>query len=135
MKGFDPKAYAEKHPELAARAGIGAEGRRSKYGSTKTLYNGVLYDSKLESTCAAQLDALIKLGYVLRWDRQVRFQLTQGVVYVADFRVTYRFGGPRIMDAKGVETDVFKVKRKLFEERYGPLDVVKRWQEIPLEGR
>ena len=135
MKGFDPKAYAEKHPELAARAGIGAEGRRSKYGSTKTLYNGVLYDSKLESTCAAQLDALIRSGYVLSWQGQVWFQVGPAIRYVADFYVLYAQGEPRTIDAKGAETDVFKLKRKLFEFHHGPLDLVKRWQEIPLEGR
>lgn len=133
---IDEKAYALKHPEQAAQLGIGAAGRRSKYGNKKTLYNGVLFDSKLEATCAAQLDFLIRTGHVLSWQGQVRYVVAAKITYVADFDVVYARGLHRVIDAKGAITDVFTLKAKLFLERYGyAIDVVKTEQEIPLEGR
>ena len=132
---LDLKAYAEKHPALAAQVDLTPAAKRSKYGNRKTEYNGVLYHSALEAAAAAHLDNLIRQGYVKFWRGQVRYDLYGGVTYIADFHVVYQTGRSRNIDLKGFETDVFKIKRKLFEERYGPLDVVKRWQEIPLEGR
>lgn len=43
----------------------------------------------------------------------------RAITYVADFLVTYHDGREEVVDVKGVETDVFKIKRVLFELRYG----------------
>ena len=135
MKGFDPKAYAEKHPALAAQVDLTSAPKQSKYRNVKTEYNGKVYDSKLEAAAAAHLDNLIRQGYVRFWRGQVQFRLPGDLVYVADFHVVYEKGASRVIDMKGFQTKEFKIKRKLFELDFGPLDVVKRWQEIPLEGR
>ncbi len=45
----------------------------------------------------------------------------RSISYVADFRVTYMDGRVEIEDVKGVETEVFKLKRKLFEAAYPDL--------------
>lgn len=131
---IDMAAYALRHPGLIVPAAPGAALRRSKYGNRRTEYGGRTYDSALEAGCAAHLDALARLGFVVGWVAQPRYRLAAGVVYVADFSVSYSHGAPRVLDAKGVLTSVFKIKRKLFEGQYGPLDVVRRWQEIPLSG-
>jgi len=34
-------------------------------------------------------------------------------------------GHVTVEDVKGVETAVFKIKKKLFEEKYGPLTIIK----------
>jgi hypothetical protein len=39
--------------------------------------------------------------------------------YVADFLVTYKDGTEKVVDVKGFETPVFKIKRILFELKYG----------------
>jgi len=39
----------------------------------------------------------------------------RGITYVADFKVTYADGHIEIEDVKGVETEAFKLKKKLFE--------------------
>lgn len=45
----------------------------------------------------------------------------RSISYVADFKVTYKDGRVEIEDVKGVETEVFKIKRKLFEAAYPDL--------------
>lgn len=121
------------NPAYLKRHGIETP-KRAKYGNKKTAYDGVEYDSALEANCAAQLDRMKRAGLVTGWDRQVKFPLAAGVKYVADFYVVYATGNPRVIDAKGVELPMFKLKRKLFEEKYGPLTVVTDWQAIPAEG-
>jgi len=39
----------------------------------------------------------------------------RGISYVADFKVTYQDGRVEIEDVKGVETEAFKLKKKMFE--------------------
>ena len=47
--------------------------------------------------------------------------LTKSIVYRADFRITYADGHQEIEDIKGMETALFKLKRKLFEYKYPEL--------------
>lgn len=46
---------------------------------------------------------------------------TRAITYTADFRVTYTDGHQEIEDVKGMETEIFKLKRKMFEYRYPEL--------------
>ena len=45
----------------------------------------------------------------------------RAIHYIADFRITYDDGRIEIEDVKGVETEAFKIKRKLFEAAYPDL--------------
>lgn len=108
--------------------------RNGKYNAHRTEYNGVRYASKLEADTARHLDLLKKGGYVTGWEAQVPFQLHAGIVYRADFVIQYKKGKPRALDSKGMQTPEFKLKRRLFEDLYGPLDVIGRADEVPLEG-
>jgi hypothetical protein len=47
--------------------------------------------------------------------------LTRSIVYRADFRITYADGHQEIEDVKGMETALFKLKRKLFEYKFPEL--------------
>ena len=124
------------NPEYLKRHGIEVpRSRASKYGNRRAEYAGREYDSGLEAQCAAQLDLMKVGGLVLDWEPQVRFDLGNGITYRADFVVQYAKGQPRTIDAKGVQTPEFKLKRKLFEPLYGPLDVVKHARDLPTEGR
>jgi hypothetical protein len=42
----------------------------------------------------------------------------KAIRYVADFRITYADGHIEIEDVKGMETEIFKIKRKILEFRY-----------------
>lgn len=43
--------------------------------------------------------------------------------YVADFVYTDHDGRPVVEDVKGVKTDVYKIKKALFEVIYAPLKI------------
>jgi hypothetical protein len=49
--------------------------------------------------------------------------LTKPIIYRADFRITYADGHEEIEDVKGMETEVFKLKQKMFEYRYPDLSL------------
>lgn len=65
-------------------------------------------------------------GYKI--DRAGKEKHIQGISYVADFVVTYKDGTKDVIDIKArnnYQTEVFKIKRKMFEKRYGiPLRVI-----------
>lgn len=92
--------------------------RRNKYGAKRTEYKGLMYDSKLEANVARELD---RVGY--RYRRQVSIKFASGIRYVADFVVT---SGDLevVLEVKGRETDVWRVKRRLFLHEYPDIPLV-----------
>ena len=100
--------------------------KRSKYNAVPTTYNGVVYASKKEAAFAQKLDLRLKAGeldYVLR---QVPFDLSAGIIYRADFvtlsKETVDYGVIRwditVYEVKGMETPAWKLKHKLFKDKY-----------------
>lgn len=98
--------------------------RRSKYLAVRTEVDGRSFASKLEARRFQQLQLLWKAGEIRWFTCQVPFQLAAGIKYVADFLVVWADGRVTIEDVKGVETQAFRLKRKLFEPIYGPLTVL-----------
>ena len=105
-----------------------------KYGNRKTVVDGIIFDSKKEAEHYTKLLAMIAAGYVTRITRQPRYEL-QGsfekdgkkfrkMEYVADFEVTYADGHVEVIDVKGMRTDVYKLKRKMFEYKYPDKTIV-----------
>ena len=107
---------------------------RLKFGTTKYYnkrqeYGGHSYMSKLEADVAWQLDMRIKAGEVKSYDRQVKISLdVKGhhiCNYIIDFVVHCTDGTTEYLEAKGFETDVWKMKWKLFEALYSDKKNVK----------
>ena len=92
---------------------------KSKYRNKKTKLDGAIYDSKKEAHRAAELNLMLKNGEIITLARQVRFRLTKGIEYVADFVYTTKDGEQIIEDVKGIKTDVYKLKKKLMKELRG----------------
>ena len=92
--------------------------KRSKFGAVRTTYKGRVYDSKREAVRAQELDLAQAAGAVLAWFPQVRFPLSAGIVYVADFVVILADWTVVVEDVKGHRTKEYKLKRRLFRERY-----------------
>ena len=94
----------------------------TKYHNKKQEYGGHFYMSKLEADVAWQLDMRIKAKEIKSYERQVRIPLTvKGkhiCDYIIDFVVQYPDGTTEYLEAKGFETDVWKLKWKLFEAIY-----------------
>lgn len=107
----------------------------SKYGSRKITVEGIEFDSKREANRYRELRVLQAAGRISELQLQVPFELipaqrepdTYGVrgglrrgkliehavVYYADFVYIDEHGKKIVEDAKGVKTDVYKIKKKL----------------------
>ena len=98
----------------------------SKHGNIPTMYLGEKFDSKAEKERYLELLMLQKAGRLRNLQRQVKYELLpaaygeQAVTYKADF--VYETGGKTIVeDYKGFQTAAYKIKRKLFKQRYPDL--------------
>jgi hypothetical protein len=100
--------------------------KRNKYGvadkSART-YANITYDSKREMKYAQELDVLKACGEVMSWDRQWPFPIWVAKKYICtvviDFKVRYASDGHwEHHEVKGVETPVWRLKRKLLEACY-----------------
>lgn len=100
----------------------------SKYHARKTVIDGITFDSRKEADRYLVLKGMEEDGLIEDLRRQVRYELVPAfdvdgkhyrpVCYVADF--VYREDGREVVeDVKGVRTDVYKLKSKLFARRYG----------------
>lgn len=108
-----------------------------KYHNTKTVADGIKFDSKLEAERYAQLKILERAGVIRGLELQPEYELIPSfrkngktwrrTVYKADFRYTLADGDRIIIeDVKGstaVITDVFRLKQKLFEYKYPELTI------------
>lgn len=101
---------------------------RSKYHAAKTVVDGITFDSRKEADRYLVLKGMEEDGAIEGLRRQVRYELIPAfdvagkhyrpVYYVADF--VYREDGHEVIeDVKGMKTDVYKLKSKLFARRYG----------------
>lgn len=108
-----------------------------KYHNTKTVADGIKFDSKLEAERYAQLKILERAGVIRGLELQPSFELIPSfrkngktwrkTVYKADFRYILAEGDRIIIeDVKGstaVITDVFRLKQKLFEYKNPDLTI------------
>lgn len=100
----------------------------SKYRARKTTVDGVTFDSKREANRYLVLKGMEEDGLIENLRRQVRYELVPAfdvddrhyrpVYYVADF-VYVEDGKEVVEDVKGMRTDVYRLKSKLFARRYG----------------
>lgn len=107
----------------------------SKYHNTKTEVDGIIFDSKKEAEYYLHLKEEEGKGNIKNLVLQPRFELIPSfdkngrhfrkTVYVADF-MYYDVHMMRdiVIDVKGVKTNVYKIKKKMFEYRYKDLYIV-----------
>lgn len=103
---------------------------RSKYHAKKTVVDGITFDSKREADRYLVLKSMEEDGAIEDLRRQVRYELMPAfdvdgshyrpVFYVADFVYVDKETGKEVVeDVKGMRTDVYRLKSKLFARRYG----------------
>jgi hypothetical protein len=126
----------KQYQELCARAGISplaGPGQRKahKYNAVKKEVDGVTFDSAGEARAGSLLMLWEKAGAISKLERQPRYTLMDGYVdpvgrkvrpmqYVPDFRFI-RAGQTVVVDFKGMKTEAYKLKAKLFRQRYPDL--------------
>jgi len=95
---------------------------RHKFNAQAVVRDGHRFPSKLEAAYCGRLDILKEAGEVLFYLRQVPFALPGGTTYRADYLVFYADGTCDVVDVKGVDTPVSKMKRNQVEALY-PLKI------------
>lgn len=105
---------------------------KSKYHARKVAIDGHIFDSKAEADRYCELKLLEKAHIIHGLEIHPSFILQEhfkhegvwerAITYEADFKYT-ESGRVIVEDVKGMKTDVYKIKRKLFLKRYGA-DVV-----------
>lgn len=99
----------------------------SKYHSKKVIYSGHKFDSKKEMYYYIKLKQLQKEGKIKELELQKKYELQpsfklngktrRAITYKADF--VYKDNKIHVIDVKGFKTDVYQIKKKLFEYKYG----------------
>ena len=123
---FERMTVQEYH-ELIANKGK----TKNKYKNKKTKIDGITFDSKREAEYYSELKILKRAGEIKDFELQPKFELQptfrkngathRSITYTADFKIIENNGDIRIIDVKGMETQSFKIKRKLFEYKYKDL--------------
>ncbi len=91
----------------------------SKYRNKKTSLDGTVYASRHEAQRAAQLKLMVQAKEVITFFEQVAFRIPGDREYIADFVVLWPDFTWTVEDAKGVKTDVYRIKRDLMFDEYG----------------
>ena len=105
--------------------------KNNKFHNKKIIIDNIKFDSKKEANRYQELKILEKTGKIKNLERQVKFELIpsfkfngktiRSINYIADF--VYEIDGKEVIeDVKGskyMETETFKIKKKIFEYKYG----------------
>lgn len=106
----------------------------SKYRAIKTVVDGVTFDSRKEGRRYRELRLLEQAGVIEDLCLQPHFLLQEAYVkngksvrkieYIADFSY-YDLEKNKFVveDVKGLKTDVYKLKKKIFEYKYKDLEI------------
>ena len=104
----------------------------NKYNNKKVQVDMYVFDSIAESQRYKELKLLERAGEITNLELQPRFLLQESfkkngktykkIEYIADFKYIEK-GKTIIEDVKGMQTDVFKLKHKLFEKKYPDLEL------------
>lgn len=103
--------------------------RYSKYNAKKIKIDGHTFDSKREAQRYCELKLFLRAGEIRNLVLQPRFLLQdeffdkngvkhKKIEYVADFLYIDKNGKAIVEDVKGVLTDVYKIKKKMFLKKY-----------------
>lgn len=103
--------------------------KENKYKNKKVIYNGIKFDSIKEKNRYMQLLYLEKAGLIKDIKLQYEFELQPAftlnkkkirkITYIADFYYyDNNLNDYVVEDVKGIRTDVYKLKKKMFEYKY-----------------
>lgn len=98
--------------------------KKSKYHNKRTVVDGIHFDSQKEADYYGELKLRLQAGEIKGFCRQPEFVLLEGFAgqrpetYRADFVVFQNDGTADVIDTKGTETEVFKIKKKQFQAKF-----------------
>ena len=92
--------------------------KKSKYNNKKIKIDGHTFDSIKESEYYQELKLRLAANDILGFCIQPIFILSNSISYRPDFIIWNLDGTTEIIDTKGFKTDVYKLKKKLFEDKF-----------------
>lgn len=111
---------------------------RSKYGNKKVELDGMTFDSKAEARYYSELKIRQRAGEILFFRVQPRYRLLDGfekdgkkhraIDYIADFEIHHKDGSIEVVDVKGMKTEVFRIKEKMFNKKFPHKLTLVKWE-------
>ena len=99
----------------------------NKYRAKKVKIDDITFDSILESSRYLHLKELLEHNLISDLEIHPPYPCEVNgkkvCVYKADFRYKNKQGETVVEDTKGIQTDVFKLKKKLVEALYPGLEI------------
>ena len=102
--------------------------KKSKYLNKRKLINGIVFASQKEANRYLQLKDWQDEGIISNLRTQVKYELQpkyrigikpiRSITYIADFVYNDRNGNEIVEDVKGFKTEIYKLKKKMFEYKY-----------------
>ena len=92
--------------------------KKSKYNANKVEIDGIKFDSQKEADYYSELKLRLAAKDIKGFCRQPEFVLAPNLRYKADFIVFNNDGTSEIIDVKGMQTQVYKDKKKVFEDKF-----------------
>lgn len=107
------------------------QSKKNKYGAHPRCEDGIHFASGLEADYYLELKLRLMAGDIAGYCRQPAFLIipsdpakdTRKCDYKADFIVFHNDGNYEIIDTKGMQTPVYKIKMKAMNEKYPKLTV------------
>lgn len=101
--------------------------RRNKYGARKVVVDGITFDSAKEAGRYRELKILQEAGHIRDLTLQPSYPFPvryvgskRPITYKADFSYRDNCKGEDVVeDVKGIETQIFKIKRALMKHFHG----------------
>ena len=91
---------------------------KNKYNNRKVEIDGIKFDSQKEADYYCELKLRLTAKEIKGFCRQAEFVLAPNLRYKADFVVFNNDGTSEIIDVKGMRTQVYKDKKKVFEDKF-----------------
>lgn len=107
--------------------------KENKYRNNKVEIDGITFDSGKEANYYCELKIRKKAGEIKSFSRQPRYLLQEkyvdkqtgkkirAIYYKADFEIVHNDGSKEVVEVKGMKTQVYKLKIKMFKFRYPDL--------------
>lgn len=97
--------------------------RHGKYNAKRTEVDGFVFASRHEANRYSELKLMESAGEITHLGLQPKFPIFVAgnliCTYIADFEYRTKSGTYVVEDAKGVKTDVYRLKNKLVRALYG----------------
>ena len=98
----------------------------NKYNASRTVVNGIKFDSKAEASRYSQLCLMLRSGKIKAFSRQPSFIISEADGKVLRYRPDFIvWDGSKVWveDVKGFSTAEFRAKATMFREKYPYLEL------------